>query len=147
MHIGKILALAFALAPALGVVAKAADYPASVKGAYSANVAGNPNFTLKITSQTPTGQACDNIDGYEMLNGVIYQYIHGFYCPSTGRISFLRGRQKDPNSQFLLQVGVVVTGNVSSAAAGPFPLVIGGVQAVYYTGGVFGEASFFAEKK
>lgn len=151
MRTGKTLALvsAFAAVTIAGSTKANAtgDYPASVKGTYSANFSGNNEFTLKITSQTPTGQSCDNIDGNTVLHGTTYQFIHGFYCKSTGRISFLAGRGKDPNSQFLLQVFVVITGNVSSIPAGSFPIVIGGVQAVYYTGGTFGETSFSAVKK
>ena len=78
--------------------------PASVVGSW-ATIANQTFITLQITSQGGPAP-CRNIAG--TLGGLSVQ---GFYCPSTGRISFLR---KDPGTNDTVQV---YTGNVASDGA------------------------------
>src|SRR5687768_3100689 len=75
--------------------------PASVVGSWN-TVANQTVITLQISSQSGS-EVCRSIAG--TLGGLSVQ---GFYCPSTGRISFLR---KNPSNNDTTQV---YTGNVSA---------------------------------
>jgi hypothetical protein len=75
--------------------------PTSVVGNWN-TVANQTIITLQIISQG-VQPVCRSISG--TLGGLS---IQGFYCPSTGRISFLR---KDPGTNDTIQV---YTGNISS---------------------------------
>jgi hypothetical protein len=117
MKMRKLLFGVLFASMAFGANSASADgWPSSVVGAW--DVLGN-HFpgTLNITSQANTGQ-CRGI------TGTIYgQSIQGFYCPSSGRIHFLR---KLPGTNTTFQVWA---GNLSQAATGCMACVnlMGGV--------------------
>jgi hypothetical protein len=115
--------------------AKAAPWPASVVGTWDA-WGNTSHFTLNITSQTSTvGLECQTIVGalsdltHPGLSGV----VKGFYCPDTGRISFLRSYNATPEDYFQTW-----TGNLSNNGK---PLRMGGTL-TDYTGATTSQGEF-----
>lgn len=105
-----------------------AAYLTSVVGTW--NVRANQTVgTMQITFQSASG-SCRQI-----LGSILGSSMQGFYCPSTGRIQFLRKNSANDTYQ-------VYSANLTSTTA-----------AVNYMGGSFGsfdagfgEYSFFASK-
>ncbi|MCW7538814.1 hypothetical protein OOT46_13280 [Aquabacterium sp. A7-Y] len=127
-------ALSAVLFGSLSLVATSAmadGWPGSVVGNW--NVLGNQSAgVLSITSQA-AGGLCRRIVGTIYGNP-----IEGFYCPFSGRISFIRknGANNDTSQSWV--------GNVSQAAA---VLRMGGTfAAVAPAGGSPGEYNFQATK-
>lgn len=117
-------------------------WPASVSGTWS--VIGNQSAGVLLLSQFPglPGSQC------KPIRGTIYgtDAVEGFYCPGSGRISFLRynGATTLPKQHW--------SGNLSQSVAG-FPLRIGGLFATFdhnnvvgTSGGSLGEYNFQAVK-
>ena len=125
----KTLLLAISLASiAFGTnIALADTWPTSVVGTWHVE-ANHSTGTLSITSQG--GGECQPI-----LGTIFGQPIHGFYCPLSGRIHFLRAPGNVTFQDY--------TGNLSEASAG-LPLLIGGTFAS--DGGSFGEYNWNASK-
>lgn len=120
--------------------ALADGWPASVAGNWS--VIGNQaTGTLSITQYAgAAGSQCKPIRG--TIYGV--DVVEGFYCPSSGRISFLRYVQRTTTPMQYW------SGNLSQDGT---PLRIGGSFAVFAhnnvlgtTGGSLGEYNFSATK-
>lgn len=111
--------------------AKADGWPSSVVGAW--NVRGNQwTGVLTITSQATTG-LCRFISGHLSANP-----IEGFYCPYSGRLSFVA---KLPANNFTYQTW---SGNLSQT--GSFVYIGGSFAAVTAAGGSPGEYNFSAYK-
>jgi hypothetical protein len=89
-----------------------AQRPASVVGNWS-TVANQTLITLQIVSQGATGP-CRDIAGALGGSG-----IEGFYCPSTGRVSFLRKNSAN-NDTFQVYTGNVGTRGSVDRMAGTF---------------------------
>jgi hypothetical protein len=129
--------IALSLAVAMAAVvpsAKAAPWPASVLGTWQVR-ANQSHLTLKILTQAATG-VCPVISGtLQDLASPIVNNVEGFYCPGSGRISFLR-KDKITNDTFQNW-----TGNLSDPGAN---VVIGGT----FTSPSFnsGEYGFFTVK-
>jgi hypothetical protein len=113
----------------------AAEWPRSVVGIWGIQANQSPG-TLEIVTQ-------DRGEGCVRITGTIYNtnVIEGFYCPSTGRISFLRKTTRNVSFQ-------VFTGNLSQRIPGR-RLWIGGTFASedYNLGGNLGEYSFLAKNR
>jgi hypothetical protein len=134
---------------AVGVVALlsassafADGWPASVTGTWS--VVGNQSVGALVLTQFvgAVGAQCKPIRG--TIYGV--DAVEGFYCPGSGRISFLRyaGATLTPKQHW--------SGNLSQSVAG-LPLRIGGLFATFdhnnisgTSGGSLGEYNFSATK-
>jgi hypothetical protein len=120
----------FAAAQLYACAALADGWPPSVIGNWSVE-ANNALGQLLITSQGPVGQ-CRPIAGTIFGNP-----IQGFYCPGSGRISFLR-KIASTNDTFQ-----VYSGNLSQQLFAT-PLRIGGSFSSF--GAFFGEYNFRAIK-
>jgi hypothetical protein len=106
----RILAATILLSLAFTGTSAAATWPASVVGTWS-GVANQTDIKLAITSQDPAGK-CKAIKGtLSNASGGGDSNIQGFYCPESGRISFVR---KDPKSNETFQS---YSGNLSDAGA------------------------------
>lgn len=135
----KSALLGLAAAALLGSgVATADGWPGNISGNW--NVVGNQSFGVLSINQFPgaLGSQC------KPIRGVIYvvDRIEGFYCPGSGRISFLRtqnGLAKQYWSGNLSQVGPVLRIG-GSFAAFPHNNVAGTI------GGSLGEYNFSATK-
>ena len=129
------LCAAAALVSSVGAASAASPWPASVVGAWPM-AANQSTLTLTITSQTGA-TTCMNIKGtlVDSVNGP--SNIVGYYCPDSGKISFLR------NSTTTGLTFQAFTGNLSYPGT------------TTYMAGVFeqegqptpGEYDFFAEKR
>jgi hypothetical protein len=74
---------------AFSLLAFAANWPPSIAGTWQ-GVANQNTVKLVITSQGTTG-ACKAISGtFSNLPSGGASNIQGFYCPETGRVSFVR---------------------------------------------------------
>jgi hypothetical protein len=137
------LKLAVGVVALLSAISAFADgWPASVTGTW--NVVGNQSVgTLVLTQYVgAVGAQCKPIRG--TIYGV--DAVEGFYCPGSGRISFLRysGATVTPKQHW--------SGNLSQLVAGQ-PLRIGGLFATFdhnnvsgTLGGSLGEYNFSATK-
>lgn len=130
--------LALAAALLWSGVAAADGWPANVAGTW--NIVGNQSFGTLIINQFPgaLGSQC------KPIRGTIYlvDRVEGFYCPGSGRISFLRtqdGAAKQYWSGNLSQVGQVLRIG-GSFAVFPHNNVVGTI------GGSLGEYNFSATK-
>lgn len=115
--------------------ALAGDWPQTVVGSW--NIVGNlAPGTLHIATQG-TGEGCLPITG----SIYVMNRIEGFYCPSSGRISFLRKTTSNVSFQ-------VWTGNLSQAVPG-LPVYMSGILASedFALGGDVGEYNFFGTKQ
>jgi hypothetical protein len=118
------------------MLAGAAPRPASVVGTWT----GVGNLTavqVVITAQGTTG-TCKAITG--TMNNLPFggaSNIQGFYCPSTGRIGFVR---KDPTTNVTFQT---YSGNLSNTAT---TLRMAGVFAELAQVGQLGEYNFSLTK-
>src|SRR5262249_28291746 len=94
VHIMKRLcALTILVAGSAMAVAMMANWPPSIVGTWQ-GVANQSNVKLVITNQGATG-ACKSISG--TLSNVPSggeSNVQGFYCPATGRVSFVRKDMK-----------------------------------------------------
>jgi hypothetical protein len=131
--IASTLALALSASPALA----ASPYPANVVGIWNMN-ANQSTLTLNISKQYGPSP-CKNIVGtlHDSIDG--NADIKGFYCPQSGRISFLR---MDPTSKQTYQTW---TGNLSypgstTYMAGAFAQEVGGTPGEYDFFGTFSPA-------
>ena len=118
-------------------------WPASVTGTWSVLANQGAGGTLVVTQFVgAVGSQC------KPIRGIIYgtDAVEGFYCPGSGRISFLRyaGITTVPKQHW--------SGNLSQSVAG-LPLRIGGLFATFdhnnivgTTGGSLGEYNFQAVK-
>ncbi len=107
--------------------------PASVVGNWSIQ-ANQTAGQLIVSQQGNTPGPCRLIVG-----SVFARAMNGIYCPSSGRIQFMRLNQNQ-------RVDQVYTGNVGDAIAGS-PLRIGGTMTVTVpSAGFFGEYNFNASK-
>ena len=81
--------LAFVIVAACSVLAFADDWPLSIVGTWQ-GVANQDTVKLVISSQGTTG-ACKSITGtFSNVPSGGESTIQGFYCPQTGRVSFVR---------------------------------------------------------
>lgn len=107
--------------------ASADGWPASVTGNWS--IIGNQSAGVLSLAQGAgaVGSSC------KPIRGTIYvvDTVEGFYCPGSGRISFLR-RQANTNA-----AKQYWSGNLSQAIAGQ-PLRLGGTFAAFPHNGVGG---------
>ena len=117
-------------------IAVASQWPASIVGVWDV-FANNAHLTLRIRTQSAVG-ACPQILGTINDIGGPRQPIQGFYCPNSGRISFLR--KSETNNQTFQ----VWTGNLSFASV--VPQRIGGTFAEYNSVALLGEYDFLASK-
>lgn len=107
--------------------ASADGWPASVTGNW--NIIGNQTAGVLSLAQAAgaVGSKC------KPVRGTIYvvDTVEGFYCPGSGRISFLRreGNTKAPKQYW--------SGNLSQAIVGQ-PLRLGGTFAAFPHNGVSG---------
>jgi hypothetical protein len=126
----KMLLLGISLASiAFGTnIALADGWPPSVVGTWTVT-ANHSNGTLLITSESSVGD-CRFISGDVFSNP-----MHGFYCPQSGRIHFLRTVSGATIQDY--------TGNLSQALAG-LPLLMTGIWDS--DGGSFGEYNWSASK-
>src|SRR5689334_6339216 len=134
----KYLSLSiFAACAAVGLgsgSAHANGWPASVVGGW--NVQANQSaLVLRISSQA-AGSGCVAITSTIAAGGQSNN-IQGFYCPLSGRVSFLR-KNVQTNDTFQTYVG-----NLSMAGAKNY---IGGTFLQEDTSGSLGEYSFQASK-
>jgi hypothetical protein len=115
----------------------AATWPASVVGSWR-GVANQTTVKLEITNQDPTGK-CKAIKG-TMSNDPSGgdSNIQGFYCPESGRLSFVR---KDTASNDAFQS---YSANLSDAGA---VLRVGGTFAELNMTDHLGEYNFCAEMR
>ena len=131
----RLISLAIAALILCASPCMAYTWPPSVVGTWDIQANQSPG-TLVITAQGQGGSCV-------AISGTIYQtnVIEGFYCPESGRISFLRKTKGNVTFQ-------VFTGNLSVQAPGNH-LWIGGTFAVERSplGGDFGEYSFLARKE
>jgi len=129
-------AIAIGLGSSLcGSAAYANVWPSSVQGSWSVLAAQNTG-TLTITQPASTLN-CQPISGTLFGNST----IKGFYCPSSGRISFLRTYNSDTANGAIAQY---YQGNLSQTAT---TLRIGGTLTVFDSvGGSLGEYNFSASK-
>ncbi len=115
--------------------AYADGWPTSVQGSWSA-VAAQSTGTLTITHPTSTLN-CQPISGTLFGNST----IQGFYCPTSGRISFVRVYNQGIGNGGAAQY---YQGNLSLTGS---TLRIGGTQTTFDTaGGSLGEYNFSATK-
>lgn len=105
----------------------AAAWPTSVFGTWNVRANQTPG-TMHITFQSGAG-ACRQI-----LGDILGSPMQGFYCPSTGRIQFLRKNSVNDTLQ-------VYSANLTSTGVTNF---MGGSFSSYDS--AFGEYSFFASK-
>jgi hypothetical protein len=121
---------------ACSLLAFAANWPPSVVGTWQ-GVANQSTVKLVITNQGATG-ACKSIAG--TLSNVPSggaSNIQGFYCPQTGRVSFVR---KDVTSNTTFQS---YSGNLSDVGG---ELRMGGTFAELYMADHLGEYSFVVQR-
>lgn len=131
MKTNKLFFLGLMFVTLMWVNTAAADgWPASVVGTWSVN-ANNATGSLVITSQGTIG-LCRPIAG-----NIFGNPIQGFYCPFSGRITFLRKAAVN-NDTFQ-----VYSANLGQVFSG-FPLRMSGTFSSM--GASFGEYSFFASK-
>jgi hypothetical protein len=109
-------------------IALADGWPTSVLGTWSV-IANHSTGTLLITTQVSSGD-CQFISG-----DIFGNPMHGFYCPQSGRIHFLRTVNGATIQDY--------TGNLSQALAGA-PLLVAGTWDS--DGGSFGEYNWNASK-
>jgi hypothetical protein len=109
--------------------------PAKIVGVWDV-FANNAHLTLIIRTQSAVG-ACPQILGTINNIGGPREPIQGFYCPNSGRISFLRKSATNITFQ-------VWTGNLSFASV--VPQRIGGTFAEYNSVVFLGEYDFQASK-
>jgi hypothetical protein len=133
--LGAAIAIGFG-SSLCGSAAYADGWPTSVQGSWLA-VAAQTTGTLTITQPTSTLN-CQPISGTLFGNST----IQGFYCPNSGRISFIRvytnGIANGGAAQYY-------QGNLSRAG---FISRIGGTQTTFDTaGGSLGEYNFSATKQ
>jgi hypothetical protein len=126
----KTLLLGISLASiAFGTnIALADGWPTSVLGTWSVT-ANHATGKLLITTQGSSGD-CQVISGT-----ILGDPMHGFYCPQSGRIHFLRTKSGATIQDY--------TGNLSQDLAG-LPLLMAGTWAS--DGGSFGEYNWSASK-
>jgi hypothetical protein len=118
-----------------GSAAYADGWPTSVQGTWSA-IAAQTTGTLTIT-QPASNLNCRPITGTLFDNST----IQGFYCPRSGRISFIRVYNQGTANGGATQY---YQGNVSQTGS---TLYIGGTQTTFDTaGGSLGEYNFSASK-
>ena len=132
-----LCALIIFVAGSAMAVAMMASWPPSIVGTWQ-GVANQSNVKLIITNQGPTG-TCKSISG--TLSNVPSggeSYVQGFYCPATGRVSFVR---KDVKSNDTFQS---YSANVSDV--GP-ELRIAGTFAELNMANHLGEYNFAVEKR
>ena len=131
MKISKLSFFGLMLGTLMWVNTAAADgWPISVLGTWSVN-ANNSTGSLVITTQGTTG-LCRPIGGTIFGNP-----IQGFYCPFSGRITFLR-KIAATNDTFQ-----VYSANLGQVFGG-LPLRMGGTFSSMNA--TFGEYNFFASK-
>jgi hypothetical protein len=89
--------LALVIVAACSVLAFAANWPPSVVGTWQ-GTANQSTVKLVITNQGASG-ACKSITGtLSNLPSGGASNIQGFYCPQTGRVSFVRKDVKTNNT-------------------------------------------------
>lgn len=117
--------------------ADAAPWPASVVGVWQ-GFANTSAVTLRVSTQGAAG-ACRAITGTltDVGPGGQSNPVRGFYCPSTGRFSFLR------NNATTGRTFQVYSGNLSDAGR---TLQMSGIFAEEHQAGALGEYSFYATK-
>jgi len=117
--------------------AVASQWPASVVGTWKAFANQSP-LVLDITNQGNIG-ACKSISGTiaDVASGGQKNSIQGFYCPESGRITFLR---KNVHTNDTFQV---YSGNVSMSGDA---LRMGGIFAEENQANLLGEYNFSAQK-
>jgi hypothetical protein len=139
----KTIAFVAAAAASLATVAVAyAEPPANIANTTWTLLANRSTTKLSIDSQggagAPGAAICRVIHG---TLGDVGVPIHGWYCPSTGRIHFLHNN---------LNSGITVrsfTGNLSEEVAGE-PLYMAGTMSVDYAAfGLYGEYNFSATRQ
>jgi hypothetical protein len=126
-----LLGISFASIVFATNIALADGWPTSVLGTWS--VTGNHTSGKLIITSQGSGQ-CQPISGT-----ILSDPMHGFYCPQSGRIHFLRTP---------VNIGATqdYTGNLSQASVG-LPLLIGGTFASDGPGGgSLGEYNWNASK-
>lgn len=129
--------LAFVIVTACSVMLFAANWPLSIVGTWQ-GVANQSTVKLVITSQGTTG-ACKAINGtLSNLPSGGASKIQGFYCPQTGRVSFVR---KDVNSNATFQS---YSASLSDVGA---ELRMGGTFAELNMADHLGEYNFAVQKK
>lgn len=140
-----LVVLAVCIAAQLYADVALAAFPTSVVGTWRVRI-NHEVDTLVIESQGgPINGRCRRIVGYFPLqNQDDGPPIHGFYCPTTGRMQFVHS-----NLDSLLAVRVF-TGNLTDQVEGQ-PDRIGGTFTVLYTAvpppfGPLGEYGFSATK-
>jgi len=117
--------------------AAASQWPASIVGKWKA-VANQSPLVLEITAQGAVG-ACKAITGIlaDTVAGGQKNPIQGFYCPDSGRFSFLR--QNAQNKETFQ----VYSGNLSIAGE---TVRMGGTFAEENQANALGEYNFQAQK-
>lgn len=120
-----------------GGTAAASQWPASVVGKWKA-VANLSPLLLDITAQGTAG-ACKAITGVvaDTVAGGQKNPIHGFYCPESGRFSFLRENAQNK------ETFQVYSGNLSIAGD---TVRMGGTFAEESLANALGEYNFQAQK-
>jgi hypothetical protein len=121
---------------ALSAGSAMAAWPTSVVGTWNAMANQSP-LTLAITSQGTTG-GCRAIAGTiaDTVGGQS-NTIQGFYCPSSGRLQFLRNNSSTNDTFQVYTANVSITGT---------HLYIGGTFAEDQQVGALGEYNFSASK-
>lgn len=130
---GTILA-ALAAVATMGSARAAQQWPASLAGFVGVGQSNETSLTIRIKTQAAAG-TCKTITGTMVdLNSTRIDTIDGFYCPGSGRISFLRILPgKSAGFQAYL-------GNVSEAVSGN--VAVAGVFAENSNNGALGEYPF-----
>jgi hypothetical protein len=117
--------------------ASAATWPVSVVGTWNM-YANQSTLTLTISGQAAGGY-CRSIKGTLQDNATLVNAnVEGFYCPFSGRISFLR---KDPTTNDTYQVYV---GNMSVTGSAQY---VAGSFLQEVTSGPVGEYDWFAVER
>lgn len=129
----KYLPLVFGML-VTGQSASADPWPPSVIGSWNVH-ANQSSLVMKISSQGGTGNCRAILGTIQDLASPAIGNVEGFYCPFSGRISFVR---KDPRTNLTFQTW---TGNLSDPGT---KLLIGGTfTSPSYNAGEYG---FYAVK-
>ena len=139
MKINRMLSL-FAAAGLSGLLTCPAAYangwPASVVGSWTAQANGFP-LVLRISNQA-AGKGCVAISGtIADARGGQTNNIQGFYCPPSGRISFLRKNTSNNDTFQVYAANLSVNGSTN---------YMGGTFAEENSASNLGEYNFQAQK-
>jgi hypothetical protein len=141
MYTTRFACAAAVAAAVLTATSGALAYPNTIIGKWllEANVTASVTTNDLTIFQQSGGAVCQTIEGFITPHGknTPQQPIQGYYCPTTGAVSFLR-KNKLTNDTFQ-----VFTGSLNASASSP--MLMSGIFSAYTSSGA-GEFPFAASQ-